>query len=219
MEALPSRVWWGYNQEAGLKRALPECAISQRRKWSAEQNQLRCALTVSVCQKVSTIEHFPFPITSWYHSHASGLIGSPTVPSTCSEDRLYLVIKANLFAGLVTPAQCIDVNFARFHYFAKERGCVLTQVKILREARQKQQRLFQAYARISALTKQVFWFVHSFAAIPQAMMPVLRSLVDVNCSASFRSPFNSKQSPHLLFYFFLWFYPRVAQIQGPHYRS
>ena len=42
---------------------------------------------VSVCHQVSTIGHFSPPITRWYHIHASGLIGSPTVPSTRSDDR------------------------------------------------------------------------------------------------------------------------------------
>src|ERR1039458_3778419 len=32
---------------------------------------------VSVCHQVSTIGHRPFPISRWYHIHASGLIGSP----------------------------------------------------------------------------------------------------------------------------------------------
>src|SRR5579872_199208 len=36
---------------------------------------------VSVCHQVSTIGHRPPPITSRYQIHASGLIGSPTVPS------------------------------------------------------------------------------------------------------------------------------------------
>ncbi len=36
---------------------------------------------VSVCHQVSAIGHRPPPITSWNHRHASGLIGSPTVPS------------------------------------------------------------------------------------------------------------------------------------------
>src|SRR5262245_39205103 len=36
---------------------------------------------VSVCHQVSTMGHLPRPIASWYHIHASGLIGSPTVPS------------------------------------------------------------------------------------------------------------------------------------------
>ena len=42
---------------------------------------------VSVCHQVSTIGQRPPPITSWYHIHASGLIGSPTVPSRRSDDR------------------------------------------------------------------------------------------------------------------------------------
>src|ERR1043165_8619778 len=36
---------------------------------------------VSVCHQVSTIGQRSLPITSRYHIHASGLIGSPTVPS------------------------------------------------------------------------------------------------------------------------------------------
>src|SRR6476620_8622387 len=42
---------------------------------------------VSVCHHVSTIGHRPLPITSWYHIHASGLIGSPTVPKSRRLDR------------------------------------------------------------------------------------------------------------------------------------
>ena len=42
---------------------------------------------VSVCHQVSTTGHRPPPMTSWYHIHASGLIGSPTLPSTRSDDR------------------------------------------------------------------------------------------------------------------------------------
>ncbi len=42
---------------------------------------------VSVCHQVSTIGQRPPPITVWYHIHASGLIGSPTLPSSRSEDR------------------------------------------------------------------------------------------------------------------------------------
>ena len=37
---------------------------------------------VSVCHHVSTIGVLPPPMTSRYHIHASGLIGSPTEPST-----------------------------------------------------------------------------------------------------------------------------------------
>src|SRR5579862_8940614 len=40
---------------------------------------------VSVCHHVSTIGQRLPPITSRYHIHASGLIGSPTVPSRRSE--------------------------------------------------------------------------------------------------------------------------------------
>ena len=42
---------------------------------------------VSVCHQVSTIgQRFP-PITVWYQIHASGLIGSPTLPSRRSDER------------------------------------------------------------------------------------------------------------------------------------
>jgi len=41
---------------------------------------------VSVCHQVSTIGQRPPPMTSWYHIHASGLMGSPTVPSNRSDD-------------------------------------------------------------------------------------------------------------------------------------
>src|SRR3954468_11722906 len=36
---------------------------------------------VSVCHHVSTIGHLSFPMVSRYHIQASGLMGSPTVPS------------------------------------------------------------------------------------------------------------------------------------------
>ncbi len=42
---------------------------------------------VSVCHHVSTIGQRPPPMTSWYQIHASGLIGSPTVPSSRSCER------------------------------------------------------------------------------------------------------------------------------------
>ncbi len=44
---------------------------------------------VSVCQKVSTIGQRPPPMFVWYHIQASGLIGSPTVPSRRRLDRSY----------------------------------------------------------------------------------------------------------------------------------
>src|SRR5258708_24653448 len=44
-------------------------------------------LPVSVCHQVSTMGHRPPPIVCWYQIHASGLIGSPTVPSRRSEER------------------------------------------------------------------------------------------------------------------------------------
>ncbi len=45
---------------------------------------------VSVCHQVSTIGHLLWPTFSRYHIQASGLIGSPTLPSTRSDDRSYL---------------------------------------------------------------------------------------------------------------------------------
>ena len=42
---------------------------------------------VSVCHQVSTIGQRSPPIISWYHIHASGLIGSPTLPSRRSDER------------------------------------------------------------------------------------------------------------------------------------
>ena len=42
---------------------------------------------VSVCHHVSTIGQRPPPMRSWYHIHASGLIGSPTDPSSRRLDR------------------------------------------------------------------------------------------------------------------------------------
>src|SRR3954469_23684667 len=41
---------------------------------------------VSVCHQVSTIGQRPPPMISWYHIHASGLIGSPTLPSRRRDD-------------------------------------------------------------------------------------------------------------------------------------
>ena len=46
---------------------------------------------VSVCHQVSTMGQLSPPIISWYHIHASGLIGSPTVPMRRSEDKSCLV--------------------------------------------------------------------------------------------------------------------------------
>src|SRR6185369_628506 len=42
---------------------------------------------VSVCHHVSTMGQRLPPIVLWYHIHASGLIGSPTVPNKRSEER------------------------------------------------------------------------------------------------------------------------------------
>jgi hypothetical protein len=44
-------------------------------------------MPVSVCHQVSTMGQRPLPMVLWYHIHASGLIGSPTVPSRRRLDR------------------------------------------------------------------------------------------------------------------------------------
>src|SRR5579872_6696808 len=51
---------------------------------------------VSVCHQVSTIGHRSRPITRRYHIQASGLIGSPTLPSTRNELSRYA-------AGICSP--------------------------------------------------------------------------------------------------------------------
>ena len=51
---------------------------------------------VSVCHQVSTIGAVPPPMFLRYQSHASGLIGSPTLPSRRTEDR-------SNFAGMSSP--------------------------------------------------------------------------------------------------------------------
>src|SRR2546421_6150193 len=53
----------------------------------APGNGLIMIAPVSVCHHVSTIGQRSFPMTRWYHIQASGLIGSPTVPRSRSEDR------------------------------------------------------------------------------------------------------------------------------------
>jgi hypothetical protein len=42
---------------------------------------------VSVCHHVSTMGQRSPPMTRWYHIHASGLIGSPTLPRSRSDER------------------------------------------------------------------------------------------------------------------------------------
>ena len=42
-------------------------------------------IPVSVCHHVSTIGQRSPPMCSWYQIHASGLIGSPTEPSSRSD--------------------------------------------------------------------------------------------------------------------------------------
>ena len=62
---------------------------------------------VSVCHQVSTMGHFVPPIISWYHIQASGLMGSPTVPST-------LRLERSCFRGMFV---------APFHEGADRGGC------------------------------------------------------------------------------------------------
>src|SRR5579884_4316559 len=45
-------------------------------------------MPVSVCHQVSMIGLSP-PVARWNHSHASGLIGSPTLPRMRREERSY----------------------------------------------------------------------------------------------------------------------------------
>ena len=50
--------------------------MQQLNQYSPGKLTAMCA-PVSVCQYVSTTEHFPPPTFSLYQRHASGLIGSP----------------------------------------------------------------------------------------------------------------------------------------------
>ncbi len=75
---------------------------------------------VSVCHQVSTIGVRSPPMTRRYHIHASGLIGSPTQPSTRSEDRskpagtdsphfMKVRIAVGAVYRIVTPYFCDDL--------------------------------------------------------------------------------------------------------------
>src|SRR5262249_32488440 len=52
---------------------------------------------VSVCHQVSTIGQRLSPTTRYYHSHASGLLGSPTEPSRRKEALLVRLTGASPF--------------------------------------------------------------------------------------------------------------------------
>ena len=52
---------------------------------------------VSVCHQVSTTGQRPLPIVCWYQIQASGLMGSPTLPSSRSFERSYC-------AGMSSPS-------------------------------------------------------------------------------------------------------------------
>src|SRR3954469_2730909 len=63
---------------------------------------------VSVCHQVSTMGQRLPPIISWYQIHASGLMGSPTLPSKRSDDKSCFLghsiphfIKARMAVGAV----------------------------------------------------------------------------------------------------------------------
>src|ERR1700704_4276471 len=58
----------GLAQEPGLSGVAPGSGLIRQ-------------APVSVCHQVSTIGQRPSPTTRWYQSQASGLIGSPTVPT------------------------------------------------------------------------------------------------------------------------------------------
>ena len=45
-------------------------------------------MPVSVCHQVSTTGQRPWPMTFQYQTHASGLMGSPTVPRSLRLERL-----------------------------------------------------------------------------------------------------------------------------------
>ena len=53
----------------------------------APGNGLIMIAPVSVCHHVSTTGQLPPPMCCQYQTHASGLIGSPTEPSSRSDDR------------------------------------------------------------------------------------------------------------------------------------
>src|SRR5947209_1705081 len=53
-------------------------------------------MPVSVCHQVSTMGDLPWPMFSLYHTQASGLIGSPTVPRRRSDER-------SCFSGYSVP--------------------------------------------------------------------------------------------------------------------
>src|SRR5688500_1942257 len=56
----------------------------------APDNGVIMMAPVSVCHQVSTMGQRSLPMTRWYHIQASGLIGSPTVPSKRNDVSLCL---------------------------------------------------------------------------------------------------------------------------------
>ena len=54
-------------------------------------NGVIICIPVSVCHQVSMIGHLSLPICLWYHTQASGLIGSPTLPKSLKEVKSYFL--------------------------------------------------------------------------------------------------------------------------------
>src|SRR3954452_12673758 len=80
----------------------------------APGNGLIMMAPVSVCHHVSTTGQRPPPMCVWYQTQASGLMGSPTLPSTRSEERscfsgscvphfMYVRIAVGAVYKIVTP--------------------------------------------------------------------------------------------------------------------
>src|SRR5258705_5967066 len=87
---------------------------------------------VSVCHHVSTIGQRPPPTVSWYHIHASGLIGSPTVPRMRSDERSY-------FFGRVSPLSLTWPTFdlGRLDSFSFWRPDILSIQALARQLRRR----------------------------------------------------------------------------------
>jgi len=84
---------------------------------AAGNGVIRCP-PVSVCHQVSTMGHLPFPTTLWYHFHASGFIGSPTVPSKRRLSRIlfHIIITFSLKRSYQGWCCIEDMNPEFIHY-------------------------------------------------------------------------------------------------------
>ena len=74
-EPINPEAWMWYHEHIGGGK----CPVVDT-WWQTETGAIMIA-PVSVCHQVSTIGQRPPPTCSWYQIQASGLIGSPTVPS------------------------------------------------------------------------------------------------------------------------------------------